>query len=64
MQMFLPKTIDVFCNENITNALSQLYRKNMSCMGKQFKWIKFYGYTFMLAMVANNNFDQTHIELY
>ena len=58
--MFLPKTIDVFCNENITNALSQLYRKNMSVWESNSNGLNFMGIRSMLAMVANKYFDNPY----
>ena len=58
--MFLPKTIDVFCNEKITNSLSKLYKKNIATWESNSNGLNFMGIRSMLAMVANKYFDNPY----
>lgn len=54
---FLPKTIDIFCDENITNNLSGIFRKELPDWQNNINGLNFLGIRCMLALVANNYFD-------
>lgn len=58
--IFLPKTIDVFCNEKITNSLAKLYQKNIAMWQNNSNGLNFIGIRLMLAMVANKYFDNPY----
>lgn len=57
---FLPKTIDVFCNENITNALGNLFKNNIPLWENNANGLNFLGIRSMLAIVANKYFDNPY----
>ena len=57
---FFPKTIDVFCNENITNALGMLFKKNLPIWGNNADGLNFLGIRTMLAISANSYFDNPY----
>lgn len=57
---FFPKAIDVFCNENITNALSDLFKKNIPIWENNTNGLNFLGIRSMLALVANKYFDNPY----
>lgn len=54
---FLPKAVDVFCNENITNNLGKIFLKNMPIWENNSNALNFLGIRCMLALVANKYFD-------
>ena len=55
--MFLPKAVDVFCNKNITNALGEVFTKNIPMWEDNKNGLNFLGIRSMLAIVANRYFD-------
>lgn len=57
---FLPKAVDVFCNENITNALGNLFKKNIPLWENTSNGLNFMGIRCMLALVANSYFDNPY----
>lgn len=57
---FLPKTVDVFCNENITNALGSLFKTNLPMWENNSNGLNFIGIRCMLALVANSYFDNPY----
>lgn len=57
---FLPKAIDVFCNENITNDLGSLFKKNLPMWENTSNGLSFLGIRCMLAVVANSYFDNPY----
>lgn len=54
---FLPKAVDVFCNEDITNALGSLFKTNLPMWENNSNGLNFIGIRCMLALVANSYFD-------
>lgn len=57
---FLPKAVDVFCDENITNALGNLFKKNIPLWENNSNGLNFMGIRCMLALVANSYFDNPY----
>lgn len=57
---FLPKAVDVFCNENITNALGSLFKTNLPMWENNSNGLNFVGIRCMLALVANSYFDNPY----
>ena len=57
---FLPKAVDVFCNENITNALGSLFKTNLPMWENNSNGLNFIGIRCMLALVANSYFDNPY----
>ena len=57
---FLPKAIDVFCNENITNNLGKLFKENLPFWQNTSNGLNFIGIRCMLAVVANKYFDNPY----
>ena len=57
---FLPKAIDVFGNENITNALGVLFSKNIPMWQNTVNGLNFLGIRCMLAASANYYFDNPY----
>lgn len=57
---FLPKAVDVFCNENITNNLGNLFKENLPIWQNTSNGLNFIGIRCMLALVANKYFDNPY----
>ena len=57
---FLPKAVDVFCNENITNSLGAIFKKNIPMWQNTANGLNFLGIRCMLALVANKYFDNPY----
>ena len=57
---FLPKAVDVFCDENITNALGSLFKTNLPMWENNSNGLNFIGIRCMLALVANSYFDNPY----
>ena len=57
---FLPKTVDVFCDHNITNELGNLFKKNIPMWENTTNGLNFIGIRCMIALVANSYFDNPY----
>lgn len=57
---FLPKAVDVYCNENITNNLGNLFKENLPIWQNTSNGLNFIGIRCMLALVANKYFDNPY----
>lgn len=57
---FLPKAVDVFCDENMTNALGSLFKTNLPMWENNSNGLNFIGIRCMLALVANSYFDNPY----
>lgn len=57
---FLAKPIDMFCNENITNNLSKIFKRNLPNWQDNTNGLNFLGIRCMLAIVANRYFDNPY----
>lgn len=56
----LPRTVDVFCDENKTNGLSSVFIKNLPDWQDNRAAMQFVGIRCMLAVVANRYFDNPY----
>ena len=57
---FLAKAIDMFCDENITNNLGNLFKKHLPIWEDNTIGLNFLGIRCMLAIVANKYFDNPY----